>query len=155
MFITGLLIIAKIMPRQGQMQTQGNVSACLSLQGNPSPIRTAVGDSVLRACGSVLSRNPCNSHLTLEDMEACRGSLPAVSQLPGSQTLPGSAPQRGLLVTTTRELGADCRPCAGWAPCLWQGRRGQFGDALGLPWVLSWAGPPAIWATIQKGNRAT
>ena len=84
------------------MQTQGNVSACLSLQGNPSPNRTAVGDSVLRACGSVLSENPCNSHLTLEDAEACRGSLPAVSQLPGGQTLQGSAPQRGLLLTAGR-----------------------------------------------------
>ena len=105
------------------MQTQGNVSACLSLQGNPSPNRTAVGDSVLRACGSVLSENPCNSHLTLEDAEACRGSLPAVSQLPGGQTLQGSAPQRGLLLTAGR-VPAGRRA---------SGRAG--GDSLEMHWA--------------------
>lgn len=138
------------------MQTQGNVSACLSLLGNPSPTRTAVGDSVLRACGSILSANPCNSHLTLEEREACRGSLPEVNQLLGSQTLPGSATQWGLPVTTTREPVADCRPICRLGAVSLAGQEGTlFGDALGLPWVLAWAGPPAIRATIQKGNRAT
>lgn len=152
MFITGLLIIAKIMPRQGQMQTQGNVSACLSLQGNPSPIRTAVGDSVLRACGSVLSWNPCNSHLTLEDMEACRGSLPAVSQLPGSQTLPGSArsggywsPPPGSRVLTAGRVPAGRRV---------SGRAG--GDSLEMHWAcLGFSPGPALLPFGPRSRRET
>lgn len=36
---------------------------------------------------------------------------------------------------------------------LWQGRGDAVWKCTGLAWVLTWAGCPAIQATIQKGNR--